>query len=330
MNEHLCGAVIGEALKPLTDAVCLALASAGVEPLFADAQPGLKGFGEGKSVLLQDAEVELFGKTLPSWMQRRGTCTEQGTGRAACDSLYWAIRKSGGDSIGSPVEIASETLYGIGRVQIGKGQFGKASPWGVFGNQARNDGCAGSMVALAAHDYGLLKRGVYDSIDLSKPREDLAILWGNNGTPASLIAESTAYKIDACMQVKSVDELRDGIAAGYAATVCGPFCAEGQRDANGMAPLQDCGGHCMEVCGEFVDIHGDLIFQVQNSWGTMGPQGGGTFKLKDGREVQPREGSCGVRPEQFKTYLSRGEIWLIGAPLNPWRNADLKPSDLAV
>ncbi len=330
MNEHLCGAIIDEPLRPLTDAVCLAFASAGKEPLFADAQPALKGFGEGKCVLLQDAETELFGHTLPSWSQARGTCTEQGTGRAATDSLYWALAKGG--LIGDPVEIASEALYGIGRVQIGKGAYGKACPWGAAcggrGQRDCGDGCAGCVVAQAAHDYGLLKRGIYGSLDLSKPREDLAIQWSNSGTPAMLLAESAAFKIDAAMRATSVDDLRDGVAAGYAATICGPFTATGQRDANGMAPLQGCGGHCMEVCGVFVDVHGDLIFQVQNSWGKSGPQGGGTFKLKDGREVQPREGSCGVRPEQFKTYQSRGEIWLIGRPANPWRSS--KASDLAV
>src|ERR1043165_6951563 len=86
--SHLCGALYDP--KKIEEA-CLAFASAGEEPLFGDARSELAGFGAGKCVLLQDAEVKLFGKTLPSWMQRRGTCVSQGTGRGCQDSLYNAL-----------------------------------------------------------------------------------------------------------------------------------------------------------------------------------------------------------------------------------------------
>lgn len=323
--SHLCGCVLDERA---TDAVCLALAGQGKEPLFKDARPELRGFGEGKSVLLQEAEAKLFGHNLPSFNQSRGTCTEQGSTRALQDSLYYSL--AFGDRVGSAVELAGESLYGIARVTIGKGQFGRASPWGTNPRQVRGDGCAGCMVAQAAHDFGLLKRGVYDSIDLSKPREDLAIQWGNVGTPQSLMAESASYKAAACFRATSLDDLRDGLAAGYAAAICGQLCAQGQRDSDGMAPLQACGGHCMETCGVFIDIHGDLIFVVQNSWGANGPQGGRTFKLQDGREVQPREGCCGVRPEQMQRGYFAGngcEVWLLAPPATPWQTAETTPDN---
>lgn len=312
IDPSLCGAVIDPAI---TDSVCQSLADAGKQPLFADAQPGLAGFGIGKSFLHQDSEVELFGKTLPSWYQARGTCTEQGTGRAFHHATLSAI--AGGIQLGDPVEYAVETFYGYARVQLGKGQFGRAKPWGYTGRDS-GDGCSGAMVAQAAHDCGAPPRGVYGSFDLTKPREDLAVAWSNTGTPQILLPESAKFKASACMLAKTIENLRDGIAAKYAGTCCGGWATEGQRDANGVIALTDIspGGHCEEVSGMFIDIHGDLMFIIQNSWGKNGPTGGGPIKMQDGREVVLAEGAAAVRVESIHKYLKQGEIWLIGRPEN--------------
>ena len=137
------------------------------------------------------------------------------------------------------------------------------------------------------------------------------------------------------MRAKSVEDLRDGLAARCGAAACGRWATEGQRDANGSIVPQDIspGGHCEEFAGVFVDIHGDLWFVVQQSWGTQGPTGGGTWKLADGREVQPAEGAAAVRPEVVQNYLKQGEIWLLAAPANvpqsaAGANGSIKPSEI--
>jgi hypothetical protein len=312
IDPLLCGAIIDPAV---TDAVCQALADAGKQPFFGDAQPGLAGFGIGKSFLHQDSETKLFGQPLPSWMQRRGTCTDQGTGRAFHHATLSAI--ADGILIGSHVEYAIETMYGYARVQLGKGQFGRAKPWGYTGNDS-GDGCSGAFVAQAAHDCGAPVRGVYGSFDLTKPREDLAVAWSNTGCPTSLIPEANKYRASACMLVKTVENLRDGLAAKYGATLCGHWATEGQRDANGEVAPTDIspGGHCEEVSGVFIDIAGDLLFIIQNSWGTQGPSGGGPIKMQDGREVVLAQGAAAVHVEWIQKYLKQGEIWLIGRPEN--------------
>lgn len=310
IDPALCGAHIDPAI---TDAVCLAIASSGAEPLFADAKPELAGFGVGKTLLHQDTEERLFGKTLPSWNQARGTCTEQGTGRAIQLASWYAADRGG--QIGKNVEWASEMLYGVGRVQLGKGQFGRASPWGAKG---QNDGCSPDLVAQAAHDFGWLPRGVYGTIDLSRPREDLAIAWGNSGTPASLLSDPAICKIQACMLVKSIENLRDGLAAGYAATCSGPFATEGPRDKDGCVALTDISpmGHCESITGVFVDVHGDLRFVIQNSWNGNATTGGGTWKLENGREVKPAEGAAAVSTDSILKYIRRGVLWLVTGPRN--------------
>ncbi len=310
IDIRLCGAVYDPAV---TEAVCLALASAGKEPLFGDAQPNLAGFGAGKSYLHQDAEVRHFGKTLPSWMQKRGSCTEQGTGRALQHATFSAI---GTTQLGLPVEWSSEMLYGVARVQLGKGQFGQADPWGS--SRGNGDGCSGALVAQAAHDYGWLPRGVHGSFDLSKPREDLAIAWGNTGTPDELLSQSKQYRARACMQAKTVENVRDALAARFGAAGCGTYATEGMRDKNGYLVPQNIspGGHCEEISGVFIDMHGDLMFVIQQSWGDRGPQGGGNWELQDGREVVPADGAAAVHVEAIENYLKYGEIWLLAPPEN--------------
>lgn len=320
---HLCGAWIS---PEQTDAVCLALAAQGAEPLFGDAAPQFNGYGEGKCVLLQDAEEKLFGHTLPSWMQTRGTCVSQGTGRGVQDSLYNDL--AFGDAIGKPVQLSAETIYGGSRVQVGKGQMGKASPWGS--SRPSGDGSCGAWAAQFVHDYGMLARGVYGSIDLSKAREDLSIQWGNVGVPQALLQESAGYKARACMRAMTVENVRDGLAAGYAGARCAQKATHGQRDQDGMLQPSDSGGHCQELCGVFVDYKGRLCFVEQQSWGAeAGPVGGGMWKLQDGREVQPREGACGIFVDSIQTYLRTGEIWLFAPPKTVWADATITPSRLA-
>lgn len=326
IDPSLCSAIIDPAN---TAAVCQAFQDAGMPPAFGDARPELKGFGIGKTMLHQDTEVVLFGKTLPSWNQRRGTCAGQGTGRALQHATWYAVDR--GSQIGTHTEWAYEMNYGTGRVQIGKGVFGKASPWGVFGKQAHGDGCSGDYVAQGAHDFGWLPRGVYGQIDLTQPREDLAIAWSNSGTPQSLLSNPAICKASACMLAKTIDDVRDGLAAGFGAARCGTFATEGPRDANGAIVPQNIapGGHCEELSGVFVDIHGDLWFVEQQSWGKMGPTGGGTWKLADGREVVPAEGAAAVRPEAVAKYIKQGSIWLLAPPKNLPRDPNLKPSEIA-
>jgi hypothetical protein len=323
MSDYLCGAHIDPAA---TEAVCLELANDGREPLFADAKPELKGFGDGKSVFAGDSELKLFGKQLPPWLQTRGTCVSMGVGRALQDAAWYAI--AFGDSIGKPVELSSETIYGGARVTIGKGSLGKASPWGTPARQIHGDGAIPDHAALFVYRHGLLERGVYGSVDLSHFREELSILWGNNGVPATLLQESATHKAEACFRAMSVEDVRDGIAAGYFGARSAPKKTEGVRDADGMVTPRECGGHCQELSGVYVDRHGDLCFEETQSWGTMGPHGGGTYKLKDGREVTPRPGAGGIRADDVRGYLRAGPIWLFAPPVTLWHASEVRASDL--
>lgn len=313
LPSHFCSAIIDPAE---TDAVCVALAGQGKEPLFADAMPSFKGYGDGKSFLHQESETILFGKTGPSWMQNRGTCVSQGTGRGAQDALYSAL--AFGENVGKPVQLCFETIYAGSRIQIGKGKLGNG------------DGSIGAWACQFLHDFGLLARGVYGPIDLSSPQEMLAVRWGSPGmgVPSVLLADSASYKSPACMKCVTVEDVRDALAARCGVARCAQKATHGQRDQDGTLRPVASGGHCQELAGVFVDIHGDLLFVEQQSWGASGPVGGGPFKLQDGREIMPREGSCAIYPEDVQGYLKEGEIWAFRSPITPWSDPSQKPSEI--
>jgi len=278
--------------------------------VFSAAQPSLTGYWRSLTergetgVFLQDAESELFGRTLPAENQKRGTCVSRGTMRAVRDSYYWSIVER--DEIARPVDLCFETIYGGSRVQIGKGRLGSG------------DGSVGAWGAQYVHDFGLLPRGVYGGIDLSQPREDLAVEWGlpNEGVPPVLIAPGREHLVGACHFCPTVEAIADAIAAGYGVAYCSNVIW-GDRDQYGMARPVTSGGHCEEVCGVFTGQRGDLCFVRQQSWGSRpnGPDvltyAGGTKRL--------RQGSYGCFAEDMARGLrSGGEAWAFGH-VTGWR-----------
>ena len=311
MADPRCGAVISEAA---TDAVCLVFAQRGIEPLFADAKPDLKGYGVGKTVLLWSAEEKLWNVTLPADTQNRGTCVSHGTKTACQDSMNWSIVN--GEQIGGPTLLAYEPIYGGARIQIGRGSLG------------RGDGAYGCNAAQYVHDYGLLQRGQYGTIDLTRDHEDLAVIWGSpgHGTPASIIAESANYKVAACFRCTSTDDIADCIAAGYGVAFCSNTIWGAQRDGDGMCRPSGSGGHCEAVRGVFVDWKGRRCFIRQQSWGEH-PTGNPYVRVSGGRLVKLPQGAYGCFEGDMQSALRDGECWAFSAPRNTWNRP--KPSEAA-
>lgn len=292
------------------EAFCQALDDRGTPAVFSAAQPELTGYWRHlvsrgvTGVYLQDAEERLFGRHLPAENQARGTCTSRGTFRACQDAWYWSLSQRG--EIGRPVRLAFEPIYAGSRVQIGRGRLG------------RGDGSVGAWAAQFVHDYGLLERGRYGSIDLTEPREDLSVEWGlpGAGVPAELLNASRSHLVGACHFCPTVEAIADAVAAGFAVAYCSNLLWS-DRDANGMARPDATGGHCEEVCGVFTGLHGDLCFVRQQSWGARsnGPDSlryaGGTKKL--------RQGSYGAYADDLARGLrGGGEAWSFGA-IHGWR-----------
>lgn len=272
---------------------------------FSAAQPALLGFWKriksrgGMGVFLQDAETELFGTLQPSFSQNRGTCVAQSGARCQQDTIYGAIVRG---EVARGVRISVEVAYGISRVSVGK----RALRGG--------DGSTGAWQYRGVHDFGCVMRGKYGTIDLTEPREDLAVQWGDNGVPASLLAEASGHKVSACHFCESVEDIADAIAARYAVQLC---CGKlrGMPNRDGISMSERNGAHATELCGVFIDNVGQDCFVEQNSWGGhFGPPAtlryaGGTKNL--------RQGSYGVRMDDIASCLQRGgEAWACSIPDN--------------
>lgn len=303
-----------------TDKVCQRLSDAGDVVSFAAGQSSLKGFGVGKNVFLWRAELELLGKHPGTCFQRRGTCVARGTFRACQDSYYHAICY--GDMLGDYVDLAFEPIYGGSRVNIGKGSLGYAD------SRGNGDGAFGCNAAQWVHDFGLLQRGDYGSIDLSSDREDLAVAWGqpNAGVPRELIDASAAYLVDV-HRADTVEDIRDGIAAGYGCAFCSQTLwqdpnagSNNRRDADGMCRPVGSGGHCIAFRGVFKDHRGRLCFVHQQSWGNECPSGPNRVRTDDGQEIDLPPGCCGVFADDVERPLRSGEAWLF-RPRRGWRSS---------
>lgn len=312
---HATGCLIDPAV---TAEFCQSLSASGYAYSFADARPELDGYGIGRATFDWDAETELFGGPRGAWNQGRyGICVSEGTARAAQSSLYWALAFAG--VAGTPVEIANEPIYGA------RNRYRQMSD--------REGGMYGADAARYLHECGLTRRGRYGDLDLSDADPATANAMGMRraGVPRDVLAAS--LPVAAVHQVTTLDEARDGIAAGYFGAFCSNtlWCDPNgptTRDADGFCVPVARGGHCVQLCGFYEDKRGNPVPVLRGSWGNT-PTGGGRFKLADGHEVQPPEGVHAVHADDFMSALGEGELWLFSVPASPWRDANLKVSDLA-
>lgn len=241
------------------------LANAGCKVSLADGMPELKGFwGRLQSrgitgVFAQDDEQKLLGHWRDTNTQQRGTCVGQGMSRGAEDTHI--SRLVDHVIVGVYTLFAYEAMYGGERSL----RWGKTHQWGC---QCRNcpDGLMGADAAAWFSIQGALARGVYDQIDLSRPREDLAITWNNDGVPQLLVAASKFHRL-AAHASHSWSEYSDAIAAKCFGAICLPRVFTGtKQDRYRCCEPDGDGGHCTECCGVFLLPTGETAFVIQQSW----------------------------------------------------------------
>lgn len=267
---------------------------------FGATEPDLRGHwkrltGTGTThVLAQEFELQALKRNLPAEAQRRGTCVSRGTFRACQDSYFYDLATT--STVGKPVQLCFEPIYGGSRVNIGRGQLGTG------------DGSVGAWAAEFVSKFGLIERAIYGNLDMRQPREELAVLWGNpgQGCPDQLLRLGRSHTVR-CHRVMNVDELADCISAGYFAAYCSNILW-GSRDRDGMARPDSSGGHCEEIAGVFLTPSGRTAFVRQQSWGEL-PSGPDQLATKSGR-IKLRQGSYGAHAEDMQRGLDHGgECW---------------------
>lgn len=281
---------------------------------FADATPALRGYWQSlqargyRGVWAQDDELKVLGHHRETNTQSRGTCVWQGTSRAAED--VHLSRIADGAVVGRYALLAYEAGYGGCRQQFG---WGASHPWGCRCGRCP-DGLVGANAAEWLATTGIIERGIYGNVDLTHPREDLAITWGNaGGIPQPLIDASTHHKFRA-HRAHDLDEFADGLAAKCWGAVCLPVIFDGSKhDADGFCLPSGRGGHCTECCAVLLDSAYEDAFGFQQSWpldAVRFPKeiayAGGTKALRPGAYV--------VRRATLEPYLNESEFWLFDLP----------------
>lgn len=291
------------------DALCVAIEAGDLgvarSARFESARPSLKGFWNTLTrrgvtgIFLADAELKLGKGYSNAFSQKRGTCVGQGTARAVQDS--WNNLLAFKMELGRRVEISVETIYGDSRMnpKIGNGRL------------AGGDGDHGSWASRSVEESGVLERKSYtlpngQVIDLSKPREDLAVLWGDEGVPKGMYPFMAEHKV-MTHNARNVDEMADATASRLGGAVCMGMVF-GDRDANGMSRPARKGGHCTALAGVFLSVAGELCFLIRQSWGNTLPKGPDTLRYMGGtRKLAP--GEYGVYAADVAHLLPQGESW---------------------
>lgn len=266
---------------------------------------GIKGAGKGKRTLLYLALYKALGgkeKFVPR-LQTIGDCVAMGAAGAVdvLRALQFVMNKS--EYI---AETATEPIYGMSRVDIGRGQL------------RGSDGSVGAWAAEAVKRLGTLIRIKYDKYDLTKYSGNLAKQWGDAGVPSELKPPAEEHQVLTTSLVTTWEELCDAIAAGYPVTVASNQGFTTTRDSQGFLRPSGSWPHQMFVCATDDESKrpGALI---QNSWGPNWVTGPTTFD-------QP-PGSFWVDADTIVRMLSAQDAWaysdLEGYPMKKFDLGDI-------
>lgn len=154
--------------------------------------------------------------------------------------------------------------------------------YGDRGHGGQGANCA-TLANFVVNESGLMFKQNYPQlgIDLTNYNSAvrLGIGWGRSGVPSAVVAEGKKYPATRIIRVKSLEEARDLMAAGYASGGCSGYSFSSTRDDWGVSQRTAKGwSHAMAWTG-FDDRpvvwqrYNDCLVHVSQSWGKW--NGGG-------------------------------------------------------
>lgn len=222
------------------------------KPTFGVAAPHLSGAGYGKTTLLYKAFKDANNGAYIAYVRQRiGDCVSHGFGHGV--DLLECVQIAIGRKAEAFQQTATEAIYGMARIDVGKGQMGT------------EDGAVGAWAAKAVSEIGTVSRDVLGPYD-----GDRAASWGYYGVPAAVKAQAIDHQVETVTLVSTYEELEDALANGYPVPVCSNQGFTLTRDAEGFCAPSGVWGHCMLIVGTRTDRPGACIMQ---SWGPNMPTG---------------------------------------------------------
>jgi len=261
---------------------------------FYDAFPQAVGIGKGKVSLPFKAALALEPEFGRYESQLQGDCVSMGTRNAGMidyciDALFGETEYNG--------RFATENIYGA------RGHRGQGANCATLARYVSQEGVGGFLVRKKYTS----KDGKYTA-DLSRYNPKLGAGWGPM-TPTwvnEIAAENKALRV---FSVKTIDEARDAIAAGFGLNVCSGYGFSSKRNEDGLSEQKGSWSHGQCWCAvDDTDYahqkYNGPLFMIQNSWSSWnsGPK----------KYDQP-DGSYFIRPSIASKMLNAGGAWCIAS-----------------
>lgn len=157
----------------------------------------------GRRLVLWDFTRRLAGgEHLPTHQQEIGDCVSMGAANAVDYLAAMEIVRLGERERLRPAY--PPFLYGVSRVQIGKGRLG------------RRDGSTGAWAAAGVRRFGVLAA---DEPAVPAYSGRLARSWGASGPPEEFLERARPHVVRTTARVTDYEQIRDALANGYPVTV---------------------------------------------------------------------------------------------------------------
>lgn len=214
-------------------------------------------------IFLWDADRKVLGTVLPPKSQGSvGSCVSFGTNTAIRRTMLVEIANGEAEEF---KDIAEEVTYGGSRVEVGQ-------------NRLRGgDGSVGAWAAEFVKRWGVVARGVYGSLDLSRYSESRCRELGDRGLSDELEGIARQHPVKSITQVGGWEEAKKSLASGYGIAICSDQGFSMRRDAKGICRPSGSWAHCMALDGYMIE-NGREYGHIENSWGPdmhTGPVGWG-------------------------------------------------------
>jgi hypothetical protein len=288
---------------------------------FADA-------GKGKLVAMWEHVVRTWPGCWPGPAQENGSCVSFGLQRASLMSWTCELIDGRPDEVTGVIEGKPD----LSAEAVANSVLSSEVPYWYRGHGGA-DGwtCSGAARAVTTESGIWLRKNYPDfGFDLTTYSGDMELKYGGRKPPQPITDYGRTHLIRTATFLKTTDELRDFLFAGFGVFFCSSLKWSNKRDDNGYSPVvPGTWMHSQAICGfddrpETIRIYGEPLAAVLNSWGKRWNSGsrrvrGTDLEIPEGAYWSKASvllrGQCialssvaGWPPRKLKTYGAAGNV----------------------
>ena len=260
--------------------------------------------GKGQLVARWENVMRVWPGCWPGPPQDIGDCVAQSVAR--CSLVTWTCEIIDGrpDEVTGVIEGKPE----VSDVGVKNGVVSTEAPFWWRGHAGRDGWTCSGAARAVTNDCGVWLRQPYPDfkIDLTKYSATIATKWGGVRPPEEIRNYGRQHLVRTATFLKSVEEIRDFLYAGYGCFFCSMLKWSNQRDEHGFSPVVvGSWAHAQTLVGfddrpETVALYGEPLAAVLNSWGrwNKGP------RTVRGTSLQIPEGAYWTKA----SVLLRGQV----------------------